>query len=152
VPFEPAKHDLRASDSDREAAIERLRVAGLEGRLDSDELEDRIEAAYAARWVSELDALTLDVTPPAARLDPMPLMFVRPQRRLNGLAIASLVLGVLWMGWLGSVAAVILGHKALIQIARSGGAQSGRSVALVGVALGYFGLTTLLATILYSAI
>jgi hypothetical protein len=151
VPYEPAKHDLRASDSDREAAIERLRVAGMEGRLDSEELEDRIATAYAARWVGELDALTLDVTPPAAPLDPTPLVFVRPQRRTNALAIASLVLAVMWLGWLGSLAAVILGHKALIQIARSGGTQSGRSVALVGVALGYFGLTTLLAVILFSS-
>jgi hypothetical protein len=151
VPYEPSKADLRASDADREAAVERLRGAGIEGRLDSDELEERIESAYAARWCSELDALTLDVTPPPARLDPTPLVFVRPGRRPNGLAIAALVCGVLWFGWLGSFAAVIMGHVALSQIARSGGTQSGRSVALVGAALGYFGLTTLLAVILLSS-
>jgi hypothetical protein len=151
VPYEPPTHDLRASDSDREAAVERLRTAGMEGRLDSDELEERIESAYAARWVSELDALTLDVTPPAARLDPTPIVYVRKERRPNALAIASIVLGVLWMGWLGSVAAVVLGHMALGQIARSGGSQSGRSAALVGIALGYFGLTVLLTVILYSS-
>jgi hypothetical protein len=151
VPYEPSTADLRASDADREAAVERLRGAGIEGRLDSDELEERIESAYAARWCSELDALTLDVTPPPARLDPTPLVFVRPGRRPNGLAIAALVCGVLWFGWLGSFAAVIMGHVALSQIARSGGTQSGRSVALVGAALGYFGLTTLLAVILLSS-
>jgi hypothetical protein len=150
VPYEPSKRDLRASDSDREAAVERLRIAGIEGRLDSDELEDRIATAYAARWCSELDAVTLDVTPPPARLAPAPLVFERPARRVNGLAIASVVVGVLWMWWLGSIAAVIMGHIALGQIARSGGRQSGRPVALAGLAIGYFGLTALLAVLLFT--
>jgi hypothetical protein len=150
VPYEPGNNDLRASDADRESTVERLRVAGVEGRLDSDELEDRIASAYAARWCSELEALTLDVTPPPARLDPA-LVFVRPQRRVNGLAIASIVVGVFWMWWLGSLAAVIMGHVALRQIARSGGAQTGRAAALSGLAIGYFGLTVLLAVILFSA-
>jgi hypothetical protein len=150
VPYESSKPDLRASDSDREAAVERLRVAQMDGRLDSDELEQRIETAYAARWCSELDSLTLDVTPPAARLAPAPLVFERPARRVNGLAIASLVAGVLWMWWLGSVAAVIMGHVALSQIARSGGTQSGRPVALAGTAIGYFGLTALLVVLLFA--
>jgi hypothetical protein len=142
VSYEPAQPDLRASDSDREATVERLRVAALEGRLDGDELEERLADAYAARWCSELARLTADVTEP--------LVFVRPARRVNGLAIASLVSGVVWFGWLGSLAAVILGHVALTQIARSRGGQSGRAAALVGCALGYFGLTTLLAVILFT--
>jgi Domain of unknown function (DUF4190)/Domain of unknown function (DUF1707) len=150
VPYEPSKPDLRASDADREATVERLRVAGMEGRIDSDELEQRIESAYGARWCSELDSLTLDVTPPTARLAPAPLVFERPARRVNGLAIASLVFAVLWMGWLGSIAAVIMGHAALSQISRSGGTQSGRPVALAGTALGYFGLVTLLTVILFT--
>jgi hypothetical protein len=150
VPYEPSKPDLRASDSDREAAVERLRVAGIEGRLDSDELEERIATAYAARWCSELDSLTLDVTPPPARLAPAPLVFERPARRPNGLAIASVVVGVLWMWWLGSIAAVIMGHVALGQIARSGGRQTGRAVALAGIAIGYFGLAALLLVLLFT--
>jgi hypothetical protein len=148
VPYEPSKSDLRASDSEREVTVERLRVAGMEGRLDSDELEDRIESAYGARWCSELDALTLDITPPAARFAPP--VFVAPARRLNGLAIASVVLGVLWMWWLGSLAAVVMGHVALTQIARSNGTQYGRPVALAGVAIGYFGLAALLLVLLFA--
>ena len=101
MPYEPGKRDVRASDADREATVERLRVAGMEGRLDNDELEERIESAYAARWCGELETLTLDITPPPARLHPMAPVFVRPSRRPNGLAIASVVVGVLWMGWLG---------------------------------------------------
>lgn len=151
MPYEPSKHDLRASDADREATIERLRVAGMEGRLDSEELEQRIETAYASRWCSELEALTLDVTPPPARIDQAQMVFVRPQRRVNALAIASVVVGVLWMWWMGSVAAVVMGHVALRQISQSGGTQTGRAAALTGLAFGYFGLTTLLAVILFSA-
>jgi Domain of unknown function (DUF4190)/Domain of unknown function (DUF1707) len=150
VPYEPFFNDLRASDREREATAERLRAAAIEGRLDADELEERLAAAYGARWCSQLEHLTRDVTPPPARLPPLAPVFVRQSRRPNGLAIASVVVGVLWMWWLGSLAAVLMGHVALRQIARSGGTQSGRSAAVAGVALGYFGLTTLLATLLFS--
>ena len=146
VPYEPVKHELRASDDDREAAAARLHAAAVEGRLDADELEERLSAAYAARWCSELARLTEDVTPPAP--PPEPLVFVSPTRRLNPFAVVSLVVGLFWFGWLGSVAAVVLGHLALNQIARSGGTQYGRATALVGVAVGYFGLVTLLTVIL----
>jgi Domain of unknown function (DUF1707)/Domain of unknown function (DUF4190) len=142
VSYEP---DLRASDADREAAVERLRAAALDGRLDADELEERLSEAYAARWCSELSRLTADVTAPVD-----PLEFVRPQPRVNALAIASLVCGFIWFGWLGSLAAVVMGHMALSQIARSRGTQTGRPVALIGTALGYFGLTTLLFILLFT--
>ena len=150
MPYDHGRGDLRASDADREEAVERLRVAGLEGRLDGDELEDRIAAAYGARWCSELDALTLDVTPPPARVAPP--VFVRPQRRVNLLAIASIVLAVMWMGWLGSFAAVVTGHVALRQISRSGGAQTGRAAAMVGLTIGYLALSFLLAVVLLTSI
>jgi hypothetical protein len=144
VSYEPVKPELRASDADREAAVERLHAAAMEGRLDADELEERLSQAYAARWCSELAHLTADVTPP-----PEPLVFVRPTRRLNPFAIASIVLAVFWFAWLGSVAAVITGHIALGQIARSGGTQYGRTPAILGLALGYFGLAVLLAFIVW---
>ena len=136
--------DLRASDADREAAVERLRAAALEGRLDSDELEERLAQAYAARWCSDLSRLTADVT--------APVVFVRAERRVNPLAVASLVAGFIWFGWVGSLAAVVMGHMALSQIARSGGAQTGRPAALVGTALGYFGLTALLFIVLFTLV
>ena len=145
MPFEPIKRDLRASDRDREAAAERLRTAALEGRLDHEELEDRLALVYAARWDRELAAVTEDVTPP-----PDPLEFWRPATaRVNPLALASVFAGLLWFGWLGSIAAVIMGHTALAQISRSRGTQVGRTAALIGVAFGYIGLTALLMVILW---
>jgi hypothetical protein len=145
LPFEPAKRDMRASDADREAAVSLLQAAALEGRLEADELEERLADAYAARWCAELDALTADVTPP-----PDPLRFLRPARRMNALAIVSLLSGLLWVFWIGSVAAVVTGHLALFRIARSHGTEYGRTAALVGLMFGYFGLATLLAIVLLS--
>jgi hypothetical protein len=135
--------DLRASDADREAAVERLRTAALEGRLDSDELEERLAAAYGARWTSELARLTVDVTPPVRR----PPVFVRPAVRTNGFAVASLVLGLLWIGWLGSALAIYFGHVALRQISDSGGTESGRAPAIAGLALGYLGIAWLVLSL-----
>jgi hypothetical protein len=143
VPNEPTQPSLRASDADREATGERLRIAATEGRLDADELEARLDAAYAARWCHQLEPLTLDVTPPPAAAPAVRPAFVRPERSTNGLAIASLVSALLWAWWLGSVAAVIMGHVALRQINRSGGRQGGRGVALAGLAIGYLGILTL---------
>ena len=54
--------ELRASDADREHAAEALRRAGGEGRLDVDELDERLHLAFAARTRSELEALVADVT------------------------------------------------------------------------------------------
>ena len=52
---------LRASDREREAAVLRLRAAHLEGRLETDELEERVERAQAARTRADLDAIEGDL-------------------------------------------------------------------------------------------
>jgi hypothetical protein len=56
--------ELRASHTDRDAVVEVLRVAAGDGRLTSDELDERLELALTARTYSELAALTADL--PAA--------------------------------------------------------------------------------------
>jgi hypothetical protein len=61
-----------------------------------------------------------------------------PKQATNGLAVASLVLGILWLCWLGSVLAVIFGHVALAQIKKTGAA--GRGLAIAGLVLGYAGV------------
>jgi hypothetical protein len=130
--------------------VGRLRVAAMEGRLDAEELAQRVTIAYESKWCGELEQLTADVTPvavPAHHPVGAPV-FVRPARTTNGLAIASLILGVVWMAWLGSIAAVILGHEALRQIRASHGRQTGKGLAVGGLALGYFGLFTLTIKIL----
>lgn len=62
----------------------------------------------------------------------------QPQRSgPDGLAIASLVLGVIWLGGLASFVAVILGHVSRSKAKRSGREPSG--LALAGLILGYVG-------------
>jgi hypothetical protein len=46
--------DLRASDADREKAVAELRVHHHAGRLDDDELEERVATAYGAKTVGPL--------------------------------------------------------------------------------------------------
>lgn len=72
------------------------------------------------------------------------------QRGTNGLAIASMVLGILWVWWIGSVLAVVFGHIALGQIKRTG--QGGRGMAIAGLVLGYIGIAFLVLFILAVAL
>ncbi|MEV7613473.1 DUF1707 domain-containing protein [Streptomyces sp. NPDC089799] len=65
-PPGPNPGDLRASDADRDRVAERLRDAVAEGRLDMDEFEERLEAAYTSRTYAELEPLTRDLPAPVA--------------------------------------------------------------------------------------
>jgi len=60
----------------------------------------------------------------------------------SGLAIASMVLGILWLWWIGSILAVVFGHISLKQIGESNGTQGGRGMAIAGLVLGYIGVAT----------
>ena len=57
----PLPSDVRASDADRERAVDLLRDHAAQGRLDADELADRVGRAYSATKRSELAALTTDL-------------------------------------------------------------------------------------------
>jgi hypothetical protein len=56
--------------------------------------------------------------------------------RVSGLAVASLVLGILWIGGLGSILAIIFGPVALYQIHVSRGRIWGTGLAVAGLVLG----------------
>lgn len=68
-----------------------------------------------------------------------PLVF--QPTRTSGLAIASLVLGILWICGLGSLLATIFGAVALHQISRSRGQIEGKGMAIAGLVLGILGLS-----------
>ncbi len=53
--------NVRASDAEREAVVERLREATAEGRLTFGELTERTEAAYLATTRGELVPITADL-------------------------------------------------------------------------------------------
>jgi hypothetical protein len=52
---------LRISDADRHQVAEVLREAAGEGRIDFEELDQRLEATYAARTYADLVPITLDL-------------------------------------------------------------------------------------------
>ena len=90
---------FRISDEDRHAVAEVLRKAAGEGRIDLDELDERLEATYAARTYADLIPITSDL--PSSNLtlpqsaSPVPVGtppggYVMPRRsRENHLAIMS---------------------------------------------------------------
>ena len=63
----------------------------------------------------------------------------------DGLAIASLVLGICWVCWIGSALAVIFGHISIRNAKAEGRKPSGMAVA--GMVLGYIGAGTALFVI-----
>ena len=77
---------------------------------------------------------------------PWPSPYYVPNPGTNGLAIASLVLGILGLCGVGSLLAVIFGHMARSQVRTSG--QSGNGLAVAGLVLGYVGLAGVVIVIL----
>src|SRR5436189_3284802 len=53
--------DMRASDEDRERVAQLLRDSAGDGRLDMDELSERLDRVYASRTFGELSTLTKDL-------------------------------------------------------------------------------------------
>jgi hypothetical protein len=84
--------ELRASDAEREQAADVLRVAASEGRLDVEELEDRLSSAYSATTRRELERLIADVSP--ERLGSRPLA---APRKGSGLTVKEGPGGQRWV-------------------------------------------------------
>jgi hypothetical protein len=70
-----------------------------------------------------------------------------PPGHTSGLAIASMVLGILWIYWLGSILAVIFGHIAISQASKDPTLR-GKGMAIAGLVLGYIGIGTLAIVVL----
>ncbi|MFD5024626.1 DUF1707 domain-containing protein [Streptomyces sp. NPDC058373] len=68
------RDQLRASYEERDAVVERLREAAGDGRLDLDELEDRVSRALTAKTYGDLAPLTADLPVPAALTPAPPLV------------------------------------------------------------------------------
>jgi hypothetical protein len=61
LPEPSAIASQRASDADRDAVAERLRLAAGEGRIEPWELDERLSQAYGARTYGQLAALMADL-------------------------------------------------------------------------------------------
>ncbi|MEV5407338.1 DUF1707 and DUF4870 domain-containing protein [Thermopolyspora sp. NPDC052614] len=69
----PAPHPrLRVSNQDRDQVIEQLKAAFAEGRLDKDEMDERLDRAMNARTYGELAPITWDLHPAAYAPGPAP--------------------------------------------------------------------------------
>jgi Domain of unknown function (DUF4190) len=109
--------------------------------------------------VSDFGRTASDPLPPGAVAPPpVPLPPVPPPtpgstspyvvaQRTNGLAITSMVLGIVWIYWIGSILAVVFGHIALSQIKQSTAPERGRGMAIAGLVLGYVGIAVLVAVV-----
>lgn len=93
---------MLASDADRDAVTDRLRDAAGEGRLQSEELEERVDAALRARTYGELRRLVADL--PRDGKEP----WLRPRMRTTGVARSVLLAGGLATAALVAVVLVAL--------------------------------------------
>jgi DUF1707 SHOCT-like domain len=104
---------LRASDADRDTVAERLRKAAGEGRLRTEELEDRIELALSARTYGQLQRLVDDLPGRSLMTRSRKERLARLPRQIAVLlvavvaiaAVVALIAGVLASWWLWLLAA-----------------------------------------------
>jgi Domain of unknown function (DUF1707)/Cell wall-active antibiotics response 4TMS YvqF len=79
-PAVPDKGNLRASDADRERVADVIRQAAGEGRLTMEELDERLDAVYAAKTYAELEPITRDLPQTPGGAAPAPVPAGDPQR------------------------------------------------------------------------
>jgi Flp pilus assembly protein TadB len=99
---------LRASDADRDAVAARLHQAAVEGRLEPEELEERLHRALRARTYGELRRLVADLPAtdnarPASTGLVVAKVAFRVVLALVALAAVLTVLAVMavwWLAWL----------------------------------------------------
>jgi hypothetical protein len=93
------------------------------------------------------------IPPPPMPVPPaVQVVHVPSPPRTNGMAVASMIVGIVWIWGVGSIVALVLGYSAKAQIDRSGGMETGRGMAVAGIVLGWIGIAGLLLVILSTAI
>ena len=120
----PEPHDVRTSDKEREVVVDALRGHAAAGRLEPDELEQRLERAYAARVRADLLPLVADLpappqpAPPARERTPFVLPDFAPVVAIAVLLIAIWALtggGYFWPVWpIGAIALSAFKHRACV--------------------------------------
>jgi Domain of unknown function (DUF1707) len=95
-PLVPEPHDLRASDGEREAVVETLRTHATAGRLDTEELEQRIERTYVARLRADLLPLVADLPPAERPVAGAPERVPRSLPRISPTILVAVLLIAIW--------------------------------------------------------
>jgi hypothetical protein len=118
------KPALRASDAEREQVSRQLSEHAAAGRLTAEELDERLDAAYAARTHDDLARLLEDLPGPPApsrRATELELSKARLQHRAGAAVIASAACvgiwaagggGSFWPIWVILVSAILLARNA----------------------------------------
>ena len=75
-----------------------------------------------------------------------------PAQKTNGLAVASLVCSLVWLGGLGSILAIVFGIIARSQIRKSEGNVQGTGLALAGIIVGVVGLVAVILFVILVAV
>jgi hypothetical protein len=145
----PGHGHLRASHADRERAIDVLKAAFAEGRLDQDEYTDRVGQVQVSRTYADLGALVADLPvgpfgtlgpapAPAGPLPPAPMpagparLRLPPRTSMTPLVIAALIAGIM----VPTIAIPVLAVVACVTVARGGPARERRvRLAAAGVIL-----------------
>jgi hypothetical protein len=99
-----ARQEIRVSDRERQAAVDRLRAALDEGRLDLLEYDRRLLLAYQAITYGDLDQLFVDLpaTAPARTGPSEPPVEAAVARMLSRpvpVPNLPLILKILWINW-----------------------------------------------------
>ena len=84
----------------------------------------------------------------AAAADPAPGQPAGAASQINGLAIASVLVSVLWFAGLGAVLALFFGYRARRQIKDSAGSQTGSGLATAGIILGWIGIAIVVTVVI----
>jgi Domain of unknown function (DUF1707) len=100
---------VRVGDADRERVAELLRGHAAAGRIDTNELEERLERAYAARYGSDLEPVLAELPPqPAPRArsprerrspTPSPILAIAAIGVLIALAAITSAWWLMWLIW-----------------------------------------------------
>ena len=88
----------------------------------------------------------------AAAADPAPGQPAGAASQINGLAIASVLVAVLWFAGLGAVLALVFGYRARGQIKGSAGRQTGSELATAGIILGWIGIAVVVTVVILIAL
>src|SRR3954463_8349047 len=102
-----------------------------------------LAARKAGRLPSRDEWLAAPKTTSAAAAPPNGAPGGEEAAETNGLAIASMFLGIIWLFGIGSIVAIILGYAGMKQIDASAGHQSGRAIAIAGIVIGIVGLASM---------
>jgi hypothetical protein len=136
---------IRATDRDRESAVEMLKDHYATGRLSREEYEVRLTQLLNANTYAQLDGATLDLMPRTQYPD---RPSVAAPAKTNNLAVAAVICGALQpvTGMVTTIPAIVLGHLARGQIRRTG--EDGKAMATWGLALGWAGVGIVVLVVL----